>query len=256
MSEIPEALGAAPPVPDRDRRSAPAPASPPAPSWGELPPGGRQTVANVRAAPGELSFDVSIAGLEQTIWLETDAPVTPNADAALAATLMPAMRTGGTLAIDAPISARLLRTQLEFQAIQRVWQREWTWDVPPLREVEVEAAAAEPRHGAPTGRVATFFSGRVDSLWAVLEHPEVTDLIFVQGFDIPLTERALGERVERRLRAAAASLGLPLIVVRTNLRDLNDRAVPWGTAYGCGLAAVALLHAPLFDRVLMAGDSD
>ena len=41
------------------------------------------TVRDVRCAPGELSFDVEVCGIEQTIWFKTDAPVTPNADAAV-----------------------------------------------------------------------------------------------------------------------------------------------------------------------------
>ena len=64
------------------------------------------TVRDVRCAPGELSFDVEVCGIEQTIWFKTDAPVTPNADAVLATCLLPAQLWGGTLEIDAPISPR------------------------------------------------------------------------------------------------------------------------------------------------------
>lgn len=222
----------------------------------DVPAGGRHSVSEVRAVPGELSFDVEIAGVTRTVWLRTDAPVTPTADAALAASLMPAMRAGGTLAIDASISRRLLRTQAEYQAIQRIWSHDWLFGLPALAEVDVEAPATTA--GEPDGGrgVATFFSGGVDSWATVLANPEVTHLVFVRGMDIALDATDLGDEVEARLRVAAREIDLPLYVVETNLREFSDLLIPWGAYYGGALAATALLLAPLFERVLMTGDLD
>jgi hypothetical protein len=171
---------------------------------------------------------------------------------------MPAMRFGGTLTMPAPVSPRMLRGQREFQAIQRAWSLEWGFGYPQLEEVEVRAPTAPPPTGRP-GRIGTFFSGGVDSWSTVLEHPEITDLIFVRGFDLmPDDDRhvSLVDQVEDRLRAAAAELELPLHVVETNLRELSDPLLRWDAYFGAGLVAATLFMAPLFERFLLATDSD
>jgi hypothetical protein len=214
-------------------------------------------ISNLRTAPGQLSFDARIGERTTGVWMRTDAPVTPNADAALAATAMPAMRQGGRLRMSDPVRPRMLRGQREFQAVQRAWSLDWPF-TEPLQEVEVEAPVREPGPVVPKGRVAAFFSGGVDSWGTVLDTPDLTDLIFVRGFDLAHEgpHAALADEVEARLREAAEELGMPLHVVTTNLRELSDPHLPWDVYYGCAVAAVALFLAPLFDRVLIAGDSD
>jgi polysaccharide pyruvyl transferase WcaK-like protein len=214
-------------------------------------------ITNLRSAPGELSFDARIGERTTGVWMRTDSPVTPNADAALAAAAMPAMRHGGRLGMTDPVSPRMLRGQREFQAIQRAWSLDWPF-TEPLREVEVEAPTRGPGPVAPSGRAAAFFSGGIDSWGVVLENPDLTDLIFVRGFDLTHDgpQAVLAEEVEARLREAADGLGLPLHVVTTNLRELSDPELPWDVFFGNGCVAVAQFLAPLFDRVLIAGDSD
>ncbi len=190
--------------------------------------------------------------------IRSSTAVTPPADAALALCLMPAMREGGSLALQGRISPRLLRNQREFQAIQRAWSLDWGPEEEPLHEVEVIAPARAPE---PTlgGRVAAFFSGGVDSWATVLANPDITDLIFVRGVDLVpkmLHQGGLADEVEGRLREAAAALGLPLHVVETNARELSDPLVPWESYSACPLVAIALFFEPLFGRALIAGDTD
>lgn len=217
-------------------------------------------IVDLTRGPGELSFEARIAGAEaRRVWFRSGTPVEPSADAALATCLMPAMRHGGSLEMEDPVSPRVLRNQREYQAIQRAWSYDWTYDEEPLLEVEVKAPAAAPSSSSPTGRVATFFSGGVDSFAAILAHPEVTDLIFVRGLDIlPRMDHqeGLADHVEASLRDAAAELGKPLHVVETNVRELSDPLVRWESYSACPLVAVAHFFAPLFDRVLIAGDTD
>jgi hypothetical protein len=214
-------------------------------------------ISALTRAPGELAFDARIGDDEQRLWIRTATAVTPPADGALALALMPAMRSGGTLTLPERVSPRLLRTQREFQAIQRAWSQAWDFGHEPLREVEVEAPprAVEPGRG----RVAAFFSGGVDSWATVLGNPDVTDLIFVRGLDLvpgAAHQVELGDEIEGRLLDAAAALGLPLHVVETNVRELSDPLVRWETYNACPMAAIALFFEPLFERVLIAGDTD
>jgi hypothetical protein len=220
--------------------------------------GPRHEISSLTRAPGELSFETRIGGGPQRIRFRTATAVTPPADAALAACLMPAMCSGGSLELDGRVSPRLLRGQREFQAIQRAWSRDWDFDQEPLREVEVLAPPRMPESQLG-GRVAAFFSGGVDSWATVLNNPDVTDLIFVRGLDLipgKAPHLQLTDEVEERLRQAAAELGRCLHVVETNIRELSDPLLRWEAYNPCALVAVALFFEPLFNRVLIAGDTD
>jgi polysaccharide pyruvyl transferase WcaK-like protein len=152
----------------------------------------------------------------------------------------------------------VLRGQREFQAIQRAWSLDWEFGEPPLREVAVSAPARAPVDRA-SGRVAAFFSGGVDSWSTVLDNDDVTDLIFVRGIDLvpgAPHQAGLADEVEARLREVAGELGKPLHVVETNLRELSDGLIAWEAYFACPLAAVALFFEPLFERILIAGDTD
>src|SRR5689334_4026494 len=175
-----------------------------------MAPGTHHEIANLQIAPGELAFDARIGDHERRIWFRSESAVDPCPEAALAACLMPAMGGGGgTLRMDAPISPRMLRTQREFQAIQRAWSLSWPFGDPPLEEVEVLAPVRPVEVRQPTGRAAAFFSGGVDSWSTVLDNPDLTDLIFVRGADIlprQPHQEGLADQVEERLRAAAEEL--------------------------------------------------
>jgi hypothetical protein len=126
--------------------------------------GTHHEIANLRLGPGELSFDARIGGYEKRVWFRSETAIEPYPEAALATCLMPAMGSGGgTLRMEEPISPRVLRTQREFQAVQRAWSLAWPFGDPPLEEVEVAAPARPPEVRQPVGRVAAFFSGGVDS---------------------------------------------------------------------------------------------
>jgi hypothetical protein len=227
-----------------------------------VPTGPRQEIRDLDAKSGELSFTARLHGREpQRVRFRTGTDVVGYPEVALAATLMPAMRAGGTLTMGEPVSPRVLRLQREFQGIQRAWSREWVFDDPPLEEVEVIAPPRPVERRQPTGRVAVFFSGGVDSWSTILGEEEVTDLIFVRGLDILpgfAHQEGLADRVEARLREAADDLGLRLHAVETNVRDLSEPNGPgypeirWESYYNSCLAAVALFLGPLFDRILIS----
>jgi hypothetical protein len=174
-------------------------------------------------------------------------PASESGDAALAASLLPAMRWGGTLEMDAPVSPRLLSN---LDGIEHAFLAHSK----RLRPVKVVAPPAPFAAAGPDRGVACFFSGGVDSFYSVLRHrDEITHLVFVHGFDIPLAETGLRERVSARLRLAAAELGLPLIEVETSARPFAERHVDWDREYyGPLLASVALFLSPMFRKVYIA----
>jgi hypothetical protein len=222
--------------------------------------GEQHDVVDLRCAPGELNFLARVGGREQRVWLRTSGDDTATgADPALAACLMPAMASGGTLTMHEPLSPRLLRNQREYQAVQRAWSLGWEFQETPLEEVEVLAPTRPADPPREPGRVAAFFSAGVDSWSTLLGNPEITDLIFVRGVDLlpgVASHATIAPEVEARVEAVADELGLTLHVVETNLRELSDPLVRWEAYFPSACMAVAHFLAPKFERVLLASGLD
>jgi hypothetical protein len=130
------------------------------------------------------------------------------------------------------------------RTIQDIWA---CWDS-SFAKVDISTHSAESWE--PARGVGCFFSGGVDSFYTALKHQDqISALVFVHGFDVPLANQDLRASVSRALRAAAAELGKPLIEVQTNIRTFSERYVPWSEQYhGSALASVALLLAPMFGK--------
>jgi hypothetical protein len=182
----------------------------------------------------------------------------PPADTVLATALLPAMSAGDRLFMPGPVSPQLLRSLPDAQAVLASLAAASPVVECPLRTVEVtvypeEEEEEESDEPSPEGSrgVGLFFSGGIDSWATLLANPDVTDLIYVHGFDIPSDRHETSLIVEARLLDTAKRLGKRLRVLRTDLRTLLDRSVPWEIAHGPALASVALLLAPRCERVLV-----
>jgi diphthamide synthase (EF-2-diphthine--ammonia ligase) len=175
------------------------------------------------------------------------------ADAALTAALLPAMARVERVRVADPVSARLLANLPKIQDVFVSWSRqsELMKGVEPVfRHVSVDAVARESESAAPSGGVAAFFSGGVDSFYTALKHRhEITALVFVHGFDVSLDDHAQRDHVVRRLRRAADELKLPLLEVETDVREFLDLSVHWLDAHGAALAGVAQLLGGAFRRL-------
>ncbi|MFF2953465.1 hypothetical protein ACFVVU_19205 [Kitasatospora sp. NPDC057965] len=176
-------------------------------------------------------------------------------DAFLAALLMPAMSLGEELVVDAPVSARLLRSARTVMEIYAAW---WA----RLREVRltvgepVEAKRGEDGRGQDgTG---LFFTLGVDSFYSLLRdrerrtepaHRPVSELLFVNF------EQHAGPEYEHlldRVRLVAGHSGCRAVPVETNLRALTAPLVRWEEFHGAALAATALALQGLLGRCLIA----
>jgi hypothetical protein len=212
-------------------------------------------VSDLRQGDGELSFLVSGPLGEHPVRFWGDIPENsagPPVEPALAAVLLAAMTTGGELSLPGPLSPRLRRALPDLQAVLEWIAAECPAPNPPLRPVSIQSPPGqiEAPSTAPSG-VGVFFSGGVDSWLTLLANPDVTDLIYVHGFDIPIDEPEVSATVERRLADAAERCGKRLRVVRTDLRTLLDPCVSWEVAHGPALATIALLLSPVCGRVLI-----
>lgn len=184
----------------------------------------------------------SLGWHDARLWFDLPAAAVPDdlpADVFATALLLPAMAAGLALHVDGPVSSSLVSNLDHVQTLLTSWNARNPWA--RFRRIQLSAShESEPMNeGTTTG---LFFTGGVDSLHALLTSPRelghaVDGLLFVQGFDVPIDASALAASVETRLRHAAHDAGLPLHVVRTNLRQLTDPIVSWDMLHGAALAA-------------------
>jgi hypothetical protein len=168
-------------------------------------------VTDLKQEPGELTFTVRGQLGEQRVRFWGDVPGSPAGPAtevALAVGLLPAMAGGGELSLPLPLSPQLRRSLPDLQAVLSWIATECPAANPSLQPVSVQAPPVQAETpGVAAPGVAVFFSGGVDSWLTVLANPDVTDLIYVHGFDIPIDEPEISATVEWRLAEAARRCG-------------------------------------------------
>jgi hypothetical protein len=177
--------------------------------------------------PGDGTFTVR--------WFLPTAPV-ESGDFLLPLTLLVAMRTGHDLRLEGEISAAMFDRIDQIQALLRSWDSSLDFVV-----VECADIGERRRHPNSPG-VGSFFSGGVDSFHTAIEHQhELAALVHVQGFDVRHTRRELLARVRSANEAAAAELGLTLLLVSTDVRSFSHRYLTWAEFHGSAMAATAHL---------------
>jgi len=197
-------------------------------------------------------------------WLVRDGRpewLTSPGDALLAALLLPAMRAGEDLVIDAPVSPRL---RDGVQTIMKIYQA-WVPGLRGERRPNIVAPVGSP--APPGGGTGLFFSCGVDSFYSLLRGsstpdtaraPAVADLslVLAYGFDIRPGNRSLFDKIAQSARRVADEKGHPLVIVETNIRDFSDTRVGWDFYHGAALASMGLLLSGRFSTMLIPSTHD
>jgi len=207
---------------------------------GELHIGPSRTTHDGRLLEVEFASDSAA----HRVFIRSDGPpLADTAEAFVACALLPCMKAGRVLVADREVSGRLLAALPTLLDIYSTF-------FPSLHRVDIKNATPAPRDH-PTGqRVGVFFSCGVDSFYTLLKHrEEITDLVFVHGFDIRLDDTALCQRASEAVHAVAAYFGKRVIQVETNIRGFLDAHVPWAQAHGAALASIGHLFSPPLRRV-------
>lgn len=175
---------------------------------------------------------------------EYSTSLTKSSDPFLLAMIFSAMRLHTDLHVHGEVSPSLLRNIEEFQSAWVCWR--------PKQYVMVDITADVERE-QPTPhndkKAVTLFSGGVDSSFTVFRHKtgrsgrrnlELHAGLMVHGFDIALTERDDFVRAAQKAKRMLDSIGIPLISMTTNIRELGD---PWWDFHGAAPAScLALLQ--------------
>lgn len=177
---------------------------------------------------------------------EAQMRLTPEAD--VLAQLIPSMATETPLASDAALDPQFLSHLNEAQSVLSSW-------VDVLNHVGCDALSAGDVAAPPEGarRVASFFTGGADSFYTLLENlDEITDIVFVHGFDIKLSDTVLLAQSVAMVDKVAAAFGKRVIHVETNMRPILDTYLGWSYTHGAALATIAHLFSDVFSRVYIA----
>lgn len=200
---------------------------------------------------GLIEVELRIGSKNHRVYFRSgDMILTGNMEAFLALALLPSMKEGGVLAADGNASRRFL------DAIRTILDIYCAWN-PALHRVEIRNVVPVIRDNPKENRVGTFFTGGVDSFYTLIKHrDEITDLIFVHGFDVLLENHALRKQTSDMIHRIASSWGKRVIEVETNLRSFLDShfRLSWGTlTFGVGLVSVGHLLFPFFKKLYIPG---
>jgi hypothetical protein len=222
--------------------------------------------------PGHVRFSGRITGageadlvhsVDEVLWADVPEPfledVTARLDGWLLWLLPHAFEAGEDLFLDGPVDPELLRNAHELMEVWACWRP----GKKPVRVTAESADATEPR-GARKG---LFFTAGVDSFFSLLHHDEmarlhpewnlrpIDDLIYVEGYDIPLTKRDSLDHKRAALQTVAQETGKTLVTLATNFRDtgVSLRKNAWGqVVHGPALAASGLLLGRRWRELLIA----
>jgi len=169
--------------------------------------------------------------------------------------LLAAMRAGRDVVFEQPLSKSRRRGLEQVQDLMTGWY--------PHRMNRVSITAPRPekelpresllRAGKPSPRTVSCFTGGVDSFYSLVTHPEVDGIVFVDGLDVPLTEKSALKRVSKSNRGVARAMGIRYHRIESNVRYfLRHTDVGWGfEGHGAGLASIATLLSPRYGKFLI-----
>jgi hypothetical protein len=197
---------------------------------------------------GEVRYALSIVGRPYEVFFRSpEVTLYPGVEPLLVLALLPAMRVGADLLPAQPIGQDFSVNLVRFMEIFGRWFKDF-------RKVDIlgeRGVSGRPRANA---RVGAFFSGGVDSFYTLLKHQnEITDLVYVHGFDLALRDRVRRKAVSDMCRAVADRLGKGLVEVETNAPSMVRPYSKWGRhAFGAVLACVGHLLSSEFSKIYIA----
>jgi len=196
---------------------------------------------------------VNLGKFSRPVFFDSDYPIQASRELLITTTLIANMKnSGGDCYTGMRVDRKFKDNIGEAQALLLSWRNNY-------HTVSLEALDVVDNKAQAKPYVGCFFSGGVDSFYTLLEQqPEITHLICVQGFDIPIENTVLFGVVEKNLSTIAKQMGKELIIIKTNLRDyFVANELDWGSeAFGAGLAAVGHLLAYQFEKIYIPASLD
>ncbi|PKM31930.1 MAG: hypothetical protein CVV07_02190 [Gammaproteobacteria bacterium HGW-Gammaproteobacteria-11] len=199
----------------------------------------------VARSASRVEFQLQIADKNYQVYFDSPrAELNGSVEAAVCMAALGSMRNSAEIHVLDSVSTTFLANQQRLAEIFSKW-------FPQFHQPTWMAEQTSPVKKYATGRVGCFFTGGVDSFYSFLKHrAEITDLIYVHGYDVRL------EDMEKRLAISAMgaaieqATGIRFIEIETNaIRIFKDHG-KWGLhGHGYGLGTVVRLLAGYLDRI-------
>lgn len=193
----------------------------------------------------KVSYQLALPDQSYDVYFSCDrVELSGTPEAALALVALGSMRTGSRVVCEAPLSATYLENQQRLARIFTSW-------FPIFAPLQVEVGEKRLTDSLKTGRVGCFFTGGVDSFYSFLQHrDEITDLIYVHGYDIKLEDIEHRRAVSEMGAAIERETGVRFIEIETNSIRLFKNYGKWGLhGHGYGLGVIARLLEGYLDRI-------
>jgi hypothetical protein len=163
--------------------------------------------------------------------------------APIAMVALAAMRLGVDIKVRGDVSATFLNNQYRLMEIFCEWFPQYS----PIK-IQCNKVKDNP---VKTGRVGALFTGGVDSFYTYQKHAEeITDLVFVHGYDVRLSDAEKRATISKMGKELQKELGVRFIELETNSIRLFRDYGRWGLhAHGYGLGAAARLLSGCIDKL-------
>ncbi|MGN6694241.1 MAG: hypothetical protein ACTHN0_08690 [Aquihabitans sp.] len=217
------------------------------------------------SAPERIVVDIQTDhDADSQLWWETtsgEPPALPDRlDPVAIALVAKAMNFTQDLHLEGPVSWRLLANLEEYIDAWTMWRP----DI--LRRVAITAdEVVDDRGDGPgplAGRGVAAFSGGVDSVYAAVSSQQgllgrrsldLATAVLIQGFDVPLGDDAAFGVAAAGARALLGEIGIPLVTVRTNWKDVADPE--WQMTFGLAVASTLHLFTDRAGNAVLASDT-
>lgn len=200
-----------------------------------------------------LEFDIIANSISTRIYFQVEGAVlTPSAEAFVLMTLLPAMKLGSEIEIEEAVSGKLISSLPDIQSILRQWFPE-----EDLKKFPIENIPLKRENPPKNLKSATFSSGGIDSYYSLIKNQsEITDIIFIKGFDIKLNNEVLLKNSLELVQKIGNHFNKNVIVIETNLKLFLNRYVNLRIHFGVFLSSIAHLLSNRIRKVFIpAGDS-
>lgn len=170
-------------------------------------------------------------------------------EAGVALALLPAMRTGMDLRVDGYLSDTFLHGVKKYIDV-------FTQALPEFKTIDVKPLGTYlAKKVSGSSRCASFFSGGVDSFYTLLKGAEeITDIIYIHGFDVRLDDLARRRAVDEMGHAVSTELGVTYLAIESNLGKVLQDFGKWAEhAHGLAMLAVSRVLAGYVSEVRIPG---
>ena len=172
------------------------------------------------------------------------AELSGSVEAAVCMASLGAMKHGLDILITDPVSKTFIANQRRIMGIFTGWFPQF--QLPHLQAEHVYKVVSEK-----SGRVGSFFTGGVDSFYTFIKNrSDITDLIYVHGYDVQLQDIEKRQDISAMGAAIERDTGVRFIEIETNAVRLFKDHGKWGLhGHGYGLGTIVRLLDGYLERI-------